>query len=247
MISSFHKNCDHHSFPLGFRSLKISIKSLGMNNMDISEEVAQKNVRRHEENIKKIVEIFDNLTRSGDSIFCQTNDKPVGEDNNKEYYRNTSVSIVKMKSLNRQIYAALDDRRSQNEKKKVDLDKLQLNYQNLLYKQAYLKREIRACKDLSTPHLNDIEREIGKQLGTTVYSDNLESINEAAKRALEEEKTARVNTDQELKRLKEQRNEALKRLDRKRKFMDDLPAKVEIMASTAKELSTQFQEVGVNQ
>jgi len=152
-----------------------------------------------------------------------------------------------MKSLNRQIYAALDDRRSQNEKKKVDLDKLQLNYQNLLYKQAYLKREIRACKDLSTPHLNDIEREIGKQLGTTVYSDNLESINEAAKRALEEEKTARVNTDQELKRLKEQRNEALKRLDRKRKFMDDLPAKVEIMASTAKELSTQFQEVGVNQ
>lgn len=150
---------------------------------------------------------------------------------------------MQIKALNRKVYQELEDRRSQIEAKKGVVDMLQLSRENLLYKQAYLQREIRACKDLSTPNLLEVEKELGKQLASTVFSDNLDEVNRQATILLEAERQARIETEQVLSSLKETRDAALKKLDRKRKFIDELPGKIEQISNTVKEIQAQLASV----
>lgn len=153
---------------------------------------------------------------------------------------------MQIKSLNRKIYQELEDRRSQIEAKKGVVDMLQLSYENLLYKQAYLQREIRACKDLATPNLAEVEKELGTLLATTVFSDNLSAISNQAIASLAAEQAARIETGNVLSALKETRDAALKKLDRKRKFMDELPSKIEVISNTVKEIQSQFGAIGTD-
>jgi chromosome segregation ATPase len=147
---------------------------------------------------------------------------------------------VKIKTQNRQIYLALEEKKNELETKKGVVDMLKLNYENLLYKQAYLQREIRACKDLATPNLSEIEQELGKKLAAYDFSDRLSEVNENALSQLETERQARMETEGTLVKMKETRDEALKKLDRKRKFLDELPGKIEAISNLAKELEAQF-------
>ena len=161
----------------------------------------------------------------------------------KEYYKKSSIGLVKAKALNRTVYLALEEKRSEIDAQKGVVDRLQLSYENLLYKQAYLQREIRACKDLATPNLSEIEKELGRALGTTVFSNRLAEINAAAIESLKQEQASRVETEESLSKLKEVRNEALKKLDKKRKFLDDLPVKIESISAAANEIQKQFSEI----
>lgn len=117
---------------------------------------------------------------------------------------------------------------------------MKLNYENLLYKQAYLQREIRACKDLATPNLTEIEKELGQELATHQYSNNLNDVNANALELLEKERISRTESEAILVNLKETRNIALKKLDKKRKFLDELPGKIETINALAKDLEVQF-------
>jgi hypothetical protein len=148
---------------------------------------------------------------------------------------------VKIKTQNRQIYLALEERRNELETKKGVVDMLKLNYENLLYKQAYLQREIRACKDLATPNLSEIEQELGQKLATHDFSERLAEINEKALSQLETERQARMQTEGVLAKMKDTRDDALKKLDRKRKFLDELPGKIDAISQLAKELEGQFE------
>lgn len=150
------------------------------------------------------------------------------------------MHLMQIKALNRKVYQELEDRRNQIEAKKGVVDMLQLSRENLLYKQAYLQREIRACKDLATPNLVEVEKELGKQLASTVFSGNLEEVNQQATILLEAERQARIETEQVLLSLKETRDTALKKLDRKRKFIDELPGKIEQISNTVKEIQAQL-------
>lgn len=147
---------------------------------------------------------------------------------------------MRIKAQNRRVYLGLEEKRNELEAKKGTVDMLKLNYENLLYKQAYLQREIRACKDLATPHLAEIEKELGQTLTTHTYSSELEDVNRKALELLESERQSRVETEKVLDALKETHNEALKKLDRKRKFLDELGPKVEVISNLANDLSTQF-------
>lgn len=151
---------------------------------------------------------------------------------------------MQIKALNRKVYQELEERRSQLEAKKGVVDMLQLSYENLLYKQAYLQREIRACKDLATPNLTEVEKELGKHLASTEFADNLADINSQAIASLEAEKMARIETEVILSGLKETRDAALKKLDRKRKFIDDLPSKIDRINNTVKDVQSQFGAIG---
>jgi hypothetical protein len=151
--------------------------------------------------------------------------------------------LLKIKAGSRQIYLTLEDRKNELEAKKGVVDKLKLSYENLLYKQAYLQREIRACKDLATPNLSEIESELQKTLATHDYSDRLDEVNQRALEMLEQERQARVETEQVLDQVKAKRDERLKRLDRKRKFLDELPGKIETISVLAKEMEVQFAAV----
>lgn len=164
----------------------------------------------------------------------------------KAFYKESCIHLVQIKSLNRKVYQELEDRRSQIEAKKGVVDMLQLSRENLLYKQAYLQREIRACKDLATPNLSEVEKELGMQLASTVFSDNLSQVNHQAVILLEEERLARIETEKVLSTLKEKRDAALKKLDRKRKFMDELPGKIEQISNTVKDIQAQFSCFGTD-
>ena len=148
--------------------------------------------------------------------------------------------MLKIKNLNRQIYLTLEEKRSEIEARKSIVDKMKLNYENLLYKQAYLQREIRACKDLATPNLTEIEKELGQELATHQYSNNLNDVNANALELLEKERISRTESEAILVNLKETRNIALKKLDKKRKFLDELPGKIETINALAKDLEVQF-------
>lgn len=148
-----------------------------------------------------------------------------------------------IKGLNRKVYLELEEKRKETEEKKGVVDRLQLNYENLLYKQAYLQREIRACKDLATPNLGEVEKELGLSLATTTFSANLADIHSSALESLSTEQKARVETEKILEDLKKTRDSELKRLDRKRKFVDEVSVKVEQMNTAAKDLHAQFLNV----
>ena len=148
--------------------------------------------------------------------------------------------MLKIKNLNRQIYLTLEEKRSEIEARKSIVDKMKLNYENLLYKQAYLQREIRACKDLATPNLTEIEKELDQELATHQYSNNLNEVNTNALELLEKERISRTESEAILVNLKETRNIALKKLDKKRKFLDELPGKIETINALAKDLEVQF-------
>ena len=66
-------------------------------------------------------------------------------------------NVIELKSLNRCVILNLEERRRELEQKKTVVDQLQLNLENLQYKEAFLNREISACQDLATPCLNEIE------------------------------------------------------------------------------------------
>lgn len=145
-----------------------------------------------------------------------------------------------IKGLNRKVYLDLEDKRKEIEEKKGVVDRLQLTYENLMYKQAYLQREIRACKDLATPNLTEIEKELRTSLATTAFSDKLTEIHRSALDSLQKEQEARIETEKVLETLKVTRDSELKRLDRKRKFVDEVSAKVDLMSTAARELQDQF-------
>lgn len=148
-----------------------------------------------------------------------------------------------MKALNRKIYLALDDRRKDIEAKRDIVDKLQLQYENLLYKQSYLQREIQTCKDLDTPNLVAIEKELARPLASAVFSENLEAVTVNTMETLKAEQEARVEAKKHLESLKETRDQAIKECDKKRKFMDDLPSKLIKIQLSTMELQTQFQDI----
>ncbi len=127
--------------------------------------------------------------------------------------------------------------------KKNTVDKLQLNLENLMYKQSYLRKEIRNCQDLATPNLTEIEKEQGCQLGTTIHTNLLNEVHEQTIAALNAEKDARIAAQKSLVDLEEQCRAALERLDKKRKFVDDLPAKLKLIKTATADLEIQFGQV----
>ena len=120
---------------------------------------------------------------------------------------------------------SLHAQRKEIDTKKINLDKLQLQLENLRYKEAHLSREIRDCKNLPTPSLAEgrifinrfshllyletlahlyhaytpiVEAELARCLGTTQYSEKLSDINKEAKEQLTNEMYSRIKARQSL-------------------------------------------------
>ncbi|KAJ1408902.1 hypothetical protein B484DRAFT_456218 [Ochromonadaceae sp. CCMP2298] len=169
--------------------------------------------------VSKLLGIFDDLTQAGDSL--QEGDRPA-------YYKSTCVDLIRIKGLNRRVYSAMEDRRQQMDSKKQKVDQLQLAYENLLYEKTHLQREIRACKDLPTPNLLEIEAELGRPLSTRVFAE-LPQVAALSAQVLEQEQAGREEAERLLQGVKDARKGALDRLDRRRKFTEQLPGRVEAL------------------
>lgn len=157
----------------------------------------------------------------------------------KDFYHQSSLDLIKVKELQKLIYINLEEKRNELELKKDIVDRMQLNYENLLYKQAYLQREIKSCIT-NTPHLNEIEKELHEDLGTTCYSSNLSIIHEHTIQKLLDEQQSRIYTRNQVDLLQEEKSLLLQKLDKKRKLVDELPTKIENIQIIAKNITTQF-------
>ncbi len=153
------------------------------------------------------------------------------------------MALVQLKTINRNIQLSLDSQRKEIELKKNTVDKLQLNLENYLYRQAYLKRDIRECRDVSTPNLDEIERETGIAMGTKLYRIDLEEVNQSTLEALDFEKELRLAAQAELEQALQRNKEVIEQLDRKRKFLDDLPLKMKLIKDATAELHEQFRNI----
>eukprot|EP01038_Epipyxis_sp_PR26KG_P015596 gene15596-21070_t len=151
--------------------------------------------------------------------------------------RKYSVLLIQLKSMNRFIQLSLDEKRKLLDSKKLTVDKLQLQLENLQYRQSYLQREINTCKELATPNVDAIERELGPgTVCSMVYDENLLELIEKSKSLLDNEKQMRIYDENELVDVTKKRDAIIDVLSKKRKFMDDLPSRIESIKTSMKEL-----------
>ncbi|RYH25832.1 hypothetical protein EON65_15175 [archaeon] len=148
------------------------------------------------------------------------------------------LALIKLKVLARDLYSKLDENRKSLEIRKSAIDKLQLTYENVLYRKAYLKREIQTCKDLATPNIDDIEKETGSKLGTLEYNESLEDITEETMEFLNVEMENRKTLKRALDSLQEERQALQEKLEKKRKFLGEVPRKVASIKAAALDLKT---------
>lgn len=149
-----------------------------------------------------------------------------------------------LKSALRSVYLASDAHRKEVDSAKEKVDKSNLALENLLYRQAYLRREIRTCKDLSTPNLSAIEDEIKdeleEKLGAIEFREDLSSFHERSMTLLQKEMDQRESMQSILQSRKQKQQQSIEKLDKKRKFLEELPTRVAFVKAATGDLQNQF-------
>ena len=162
---------------------------------------------------------------------------------NDVFYKESTLALVRLKTINRETQLVLDSQRKDLDTKKAVIEKLQQQLETLRYKEANLSREIRECKNIKTPNLSLLEKEVEASIGTMVYSSQLEDITAKTITFLEKEKETRIQTQttlDELENMSEKNNEIL---DKKRRFLDELPSKLQGVNKSSEELQSIFEEM----
>ncbi len=178
------------------------------------------------------------------SVFITLFDLFQKDDHGKapNYYRESAVLMMKLKSFNRQIYSNLEIQRKEVEAKKESISSLFLYLENLKYKQSYLRKQIKVCKDLSTPTLNAVEKDLDSSIGITKFIsvEDLKQHHTQGLQLLENEKLLRLDMQHNLTTLEQKLATQIEKVDKKRKFMDELPTRVALVKSAAADLQNQF-------
>ena len=160
----------------------------------------------------------------------------------EEGYARAASGLLSLKALNRQLSTSVDAKRRAIEERKERVDNLHLQLENLLYKKAYLLREIRECRDFTTPALKTVESEVNVRIAATEFSQQLPKQHDKAVTFLENELQQR----EEARRLLEERRKsylaAEEQLDSRRKIIDELPGRIQrVEAAVQEELNPIFQ------
>lgn len=153
----------------------------------------------------------------------------------------SKIALAKLKNINRSLHLKLDEQRKELEAKKTNVEKLQLNYENLLYKKQHLKREIQICKSLDTPNLDSIEKERKEEITLKHFEEDLwEKHHPRSMHLLAEEKQLRLADMDTLKAKEQQCQEYQDTLDKKRKFIDSFPEKLSVIKKYITDLKQEF-------
>lgn len=161
----------------------------------------------------------------------------------EDFYQFSVLTLARLKILNRDLHLDIDSQRKDLNNRKVSLEKLQLLYENLLYEKSYLMRQIEETQDLSTPNLDEIASERGHRVEILTYHDNLPELEKQSLNELQQEMDERIATQKVLDELEEKSKNLTEVLDKKRRFMDELPKKIAHIRSTTMDLSRQFVDV----
>lgn len=118
---------------------------------------------------------------------------------------------------------------------------LKLKLENVLYKKAYLQREIRVLRDFTTPDLNAVEKEVGRLLAAVEFSaKSLSDIELEAKAVMHGEIIEREETSKKLEQLTAIKASKEETLDKKRKFLDDIPLRMTLVKASTADIQAQF-------
>lgn len=135
--------------------------------------------------------------------------------------------LIQMKVLNRKAMRLLDDKESRVIEQKEKNDSNRLRLENLLYRKAYLAREIKACKDFIPAEVAAVEAEVGAALIHDSFSADLAARHRGSLAALAGEYQERQRVQELLAKLKEQHVSETGLLDKKMKFLEDLPSRLD--------------------
>lgn len=151
------------------------------------------------------------------------------------------MATIKLKHFNREIQQALEQKRKEVEKEKETVEMLKLKLENVLYKKAYLQREIRVLRDFTTPDLNAVEKEVGRLLAAVEFSaKSLSDIELEAKAVMHGEIIEREETSKKLEQLTAIKASKEETLDKKRKFLDDIPLRMTLVKASTADIQAQF-------
>ncbi len=158
-------------------------------------------------------------------------------------FEELALSSIKLKEWNRMAHNEVDVKRKKVEdsRKRVDAGSLQL--ENLLYKSMHLSREIKACQDLATPELAAIESETNSSLSMDNYTENLSDAHDDIKRRLLDELEERKKAEADFKQAELKLRALSKRLDSKKKLIEDIKLKFELCKAQTADLSITFQSL----
>ena len=151
------------------------------------------------------------------------------------------LRFMAIKSLNSSLAERLQKSREQHENDKANVDRLKLKSANLNYKREHLVRDVELCKTLLTPSLSIVEKDIGKKLGVTDFSDNLDSLHDDALEAMAAEIGEREQAEAKYEKLNTLFDAGYNRYDKKRKFLEqDAPAHLEKIKELMESMNDDF-------
>jgi hypothetical protein len=142
------------------------------------------------------------------------------------------VGLLRMKAGNREAMALLERREAAVAAQRERNDQARLRLENLLYRQAYLAREIRACDDFSASAAATVEKELGGEpLLQQTHTADLAARHKRSLNRLAEEFESRRDKRAALAELRAAHAEETSALDKKRRFLEELPSRLKDVAA----------------
>ena len=158
--------------------------------------------------------------------------------NHGDKFNEAALLLLLLKKNNRLKLQQLDAKQHAVDIRKGAVNKAQLRLENLLYKQAYLLREIRDYKDFNSIELNKIETELDVKIGMDAYSNDLSQLHKNSLSILKKELQQRKLNRKQLLELEKKKEVLGTELNSKRKRLETFPEKVSKMKTLAAELFT---------
>lgn len=168
-------------------------------------------------------------------------------------YNEVSQNLIKLKTLNRFYYSKLNKQRENVEKCKESVDKRRLHLENLLYEVDHWNREIDIAKEINTPQLTKLETDLSTCSGDGGGScdnsarlcqygsaESLDAQHAEYIAVIQKEKEHREELKEVLHKKQLQQYKLSEKLNKKRKFLDELPTRASSINSIARTLQPQF-------
>lgn len=157
------------------------------------------------------------------------------------------LGMLRLKAGNREAMALLEKREAAVAAQREKNDQARLRLENLLYRQAYLAREIRACDDFATSAAAAAEKELGGEpLIQQSHSADLASRHKRSLNRLAEEFESRRDKRAALAELRAAYASETGALDKKRRFLEELPSRLKDVASAVAQVEQHVLTSGGN-
>ena len=150
--------------------------------------------------------------------------------------------MVALKKRNRAQFLDLEKKKAVVENHRELCGSSQLKLENLLYKEAYLLREIQTCKQISTPAVKCVEKEMDIIIGVEKYSNDLPSLHKASLSLLRSELAQRKQMQATVASEREKKAQLEETIHKKQKLLQEIPAKLSAVAANTRQLCDFFEQ-----